>query len=356
MSADPEPVIEGEAVEETPGELTPSSPGVEMVEAGTSVPAEATLFHTNDPAEVLIRATGVADVLARVLRTQKDAEGKLKLISTISGREHVRVEGWTLCGSMLGVFAIPIWTRKIPDSEGGGWEARVEARTLSGAVVGAAEAQCMRSENQWSYEPVGRGGRKLEARDDYALRSMAQTRATSKALRLPLGFIVTLAGFDATPAEEMGQSESGQPQPQGRRQEGPPPFPVPKSWAEIEKAIRGCDNAEEAWALFSAFTRAAAYSMFGKTDSSELEQAERDTLYQKAAGAVVWLYENVEAEGPGFYFFDEAKQRTAFQHVLNTADALPIPDYVPPIDKEAQEAADAEAEALASEEAGNPYP
>ena len=32
---------------------------------------------------------------------------------------------------------------------------------------------------------------------------MAQTRATSKALRGPLGFIVHLAGFSATPAEEM---------------------------------------------------------------------------------------------------------------------------------------------------------
>ena len=45
-------------------------------------------------------------------------------------------------------------------------------------------------------------------RDDYALRSMAQTRATSKAMRQPLGFIITLAGFDATPAEEMAVADS----------------------------------------------------------------------------------------------------------------------------------------------------
>ena len=31
---------------------------------------------------------------------------------------------------------------------------------------------------------------------------MAQTRSTSKALRLPLGFVVALAGYEATPAEE----------------------------------------------------------------------------------------------------------------------------------------------------------
>ena len=39
--------------------------------------------------------------------------------------------------------------------------------------------------------------------EDYAVRSMAATRATSKALRQPLGFVMTMAGFDTTPAEEM---------------------------------------------------------------------------------------------------------------------------------------------------------
>jgi hypothetical protein len=36
---------------------------------------------------------------------------------------------------------------------------------------------------------------------------MAQTRATSKALRQPLGFVMTLAGYAATPAEEMPREE-----------------------------------------------------------------------------------------------------------------------------------------------------
>jgi len=166
-------------------------------------------------------------------------------------------------------------------------------------------------------------------------------------LKLPLGFVMALAGFDATPAEEMPPSDSGQPQ--ARRQEGPPPFPIPKGWAEIERDVRAADNPDEAWALFSAFTRAASYSMFGKTDSAELEQAERDTLYQKAAGAVVWLHENVKYEGP-FIFFDEASQRTAFQHVLNTADPLPIPDYVPPDTAAAEAEIDPEAAELARQE------
>ena len=67
----------------------------------------------------------------------------------------------------------------------------MEARTLAGALVGAAEAQVTRQEQNW------------RSRDDYALRSMAQTRATGKAMRLPLGFVMSLAGYEATPAEEM---------------------------------------------------------------------------------------------------------------------------------------------------------
>lgn len=142
--------------------------------------ASPTLFGTDDPSEVIVRATAMAKPLADVVRKQK-------LTTNIQGREHVRVEGWTLLGSMLGVFPILTWTRKLED----GWEARVEARTRDGALVGAAEAQCLYSEKTW------------KSRDDYALRSMAQTRATSKALRQPLGFVMQLAGFDPTPAEEM---------------------------------------------------------------------------------------------------------------------------------------------------------
>jgi hypothetical protein len=144
------------------------------------------LFHTDDPVEVITRASRAAEALKGVIQRQG-------LVSNIQGREHVRVEGWTTLGSMLGVVPVVTWTRRTED----GWEARVEARTLDGRVVGAAEAMCTKSEGKpWNNRP------------DYALRSMAQTRATSKALRGPLGFVVTLAGYEATPAEEMPSAAS----------------------------------------------------------------------------------------------------------------------------------------------------
>lgn len=146
------------------------------------------LFGTTEPREIVARATDTANALKDVINQQG-------LITNIQGKEYVQVGGWTLLGSMLGVFPVNVWTRELPN----GWEARVEARTLSGAVVGAAEAQCCRDEKMW------------EKRDGYALRSMAQTRATSKALRMPLGFVVTLAGFESTPAEEMTFSRDDEP-------------------------------------------------------------------------------------------------------------------------------------------------
>lgn len=182
-------VIEGQAEEVGEGQ-----------ELALASQTPATLFRTDDPVQVLARATEVADALKSVL----DRQGMIQRIRAKNGdiREHVKVEGWNTLGAMLGVTPVCVWTRPVDK----GWEARVEARTLDGRVIGAAEAECLRTERHWK-----------EA-DDFALRSMAQTRATSRALGGPLRFVVTLAGYSGTPAEEVGAEEAQQPpdpQPKG---------------------------------------------------------------------------------------------------------------------------------------------
>lgn len=159
----------------------------------------------SDTAELVIREEQTAvsilegeTPLARVTFARQVAAALAPVITeghlyaTIQNRKHVLYEGWTTLGQMLGVFPVTVWSRPLQN----GYEARVEARTRTGQVVGAAEAECTRDETTWA------------KRDDYALRSMAQTRAGSKALRMCLGFIVTLAGFDATPAEEMPKGDA----------------------------------------------------------------------------------------------------------------------------------------------------
>ncbi len=150
------------------------------------------LFGTSDPVEVVAKASRVAEALKSVISKQG-------LISKISGKEYPRCEAWTLLGTMLGVFPVLVWTRPVE----GGWEARVEAKTRDGSIVGAAEAQCLKTERNWS------------SRDDFALRSMAQTRATAKALRMPLGFVMTLSGIEPTPAEEMTFEQKPERTPRG---------------------------------------------------------------------------------------------------------------------------------------------
>jgi hypothetical protein len=229
-------------------------PGTELV---PHAPQPVNLFRTEDPNEVISKATATADALARVVREKN-------LASNISGREHVRVEGWTLLGSMLGVFAVCTETRKLED----GWQARVEARTLSGALVGAAEAECLRSEKNW------------KNRDDYALLSMAQTRATSKALRQPLGFVMTLAGFEATPDEEIPRDETP-PELQG----DPDPKQVLRGQLTVifkrlnEQAPK--QEGQESWA---ETLQAWCYQEFGKADSMELSEGELRLLVTHANG------------------------------------------------------------------------
>ena len=193
---------------------------------------------------------------------------------------------------MLGVFPVVVWSKPVMvDGKHVGWEARVEARTRDGSVVGAAEAECMVSERTWG------------SRDDYARRSMAQTRATSKAMRGPLGFVMTLAGFEATPAEEMPRDE-----PAERRQEST--ATPPKTWAQVN-AIADGYGADLRWPEW--VTEASAH-LFNETDSKKLAKDQRGVILQKAAGAVFALS---EAHDPSLFPGpDRAEVQRAWASVL----------------------------------------
>jgi hypothetical protein len=151
-------------------------------EPGTAiVPATPqAIFKTDDPMEIMQETTKVAAALKEFIGTQG-------LVSKISGRDYIVVEGWQMLGMMLGVTPGKVTTRAVED----GWEAAVELHDRTGRVVGAGEAVCLATEKTW------------KSRDDYARKSMAQTRAIGKAFRNTFGFIAKAAGYEATPAEEM---------------------------------------------------------------------------------------------------------------------------------------------------------
>lgn len=148
----------------------------------------------HSPAHVIDTATNVATPLAELI----DKKGLFKIIS---GKKFVFVDGWTTMGAMLGV--VP---RNMPElskcKEDGEYEETVElVRVLDGMIIGRAAAVC-----------GGETDKIWKSRPEYARKSMAITRATGKAFRLSFSWIMTLAGFMPTPAEEMEEEQTKQPE------------------------------------------------------------------------------------------------------------------------------------------------
>ena len=134
------------------------------------------------PSDMIVRASEVATALAQVVKDRK-------LSRNISGREYVYVEGWATMGAMIGILPREVG---VIEHDNGDFEATVELiRVNDGAVVGQGSAIVGYDEPTW------------KARPRYAKRSMSITRATGKAYRLGFSWIMALAGYAPTPAEEM---------------------------------------------------------------------------------------------------------------------------------------------------------
>lgn len=147
-------------------------------------PAQLGVLAMAGPAEVLEKAAEVATALAKVITDRR-------LSVAIKGKNYVMCEGWTTLGAMLGVATREVETIEAAATPGE-FVSVVEAiRTSDGLPVGRASASCGPDEKEW-------GGRSRQAR-----RSMAQTRAAGKAMRLLFSWVMNLAGYAVTPWEEI---------------------------------------------------------------------------------------------------------------------------------------------------------
>jgi hypothetical protein len=131
--------------------------------------------------------------LANVL---KEAIVKEGLYTEINKKNYVNVEGWEFAGAITGI--VPIVTMVIDlstDSEIK-YRAEVELRNIhSDMVVGCGIAICSNKEKTKKFF------------EEYAIASMAQTRAIGKAYRNIFAWLMKTAGYEATPAEEMDDIE-----------------------------------------------------------------------------------------------------------------------------------------------------
>jgi hypothetical protein len=182
-----------EAIDTRTGEVLPAVREVPAVVLGT--------VQGSSPAALVASATAVANELAEVIRSRR-------LASPIQGREYVRVEGWTTLATLMGCLPREVANERKEDDS---YVSTVElVRMSDGAVLTRASAECGADEDRWMAMPP------------YARRSMAATRATSKVCRIAFSWVMALAGYETTPAEEMDGIVRDEPR-QAPREVKPPP-------------------------------------------------------------------------------------------------------------------------------------
>lgn len=159
------------------------------------------------PDIVLENARTAATALVTVLSNKKKPV-------IMNGEQYLEFEDWQTCGQFYGYTvktggAVPVEVDGVKGAKASA--DLIDIKT--GMYLGGAEAYCMRDEDHWNtrpkYEWQGKGedSRRVKVGDEvvpwFQLASMAQTRAGAKALRNRLAWVVVLAGYKATPAEEM---------------------------------------------------------------------------------------------------------------------------------------------------------
>lgn len=231
------------------------------------------------PEVVLEEATKAAKALGTVLA------GKTKKVM-MGGEQYLEFEDWQTVGRFYGITAKITATSYIDYGKAQGFEARAVAVRSDGMEISAAEAMCLNDEEKWRARPkyaylwIWKNGQKSEEdppKDQmqwipnpakpgksmpkkertlvgeeavplFQLKSMAQTRACAKALRNVLAWVVVLAGYRPTPAEELDAhsevvdvtpTENASPEPTSVEKE-----PIPSSLRGNRTLKKECDKGQ----------------------------------------------------------------------------------------------------------------
>src|ERR1035437_6567574 len=116
------------------------------------------------------------DQMVQMANVLKAYVVKNKLYSPIAGKNYVQVEGWQFAGSLMGLFPMVVSITDLSKAGEIKYMATVEINNIkTEKIVGRGFAVCSNKEN------------KKKSFDEYAVLSMAQTRATGKAYRNLIG-------------------------------------------------------------------------------------------------------------------------------------------------------------------------
>jgi hypothetical protein len=221
--------------------------GTELLYAGSGTELQL----SRDPEAIILEAKRAADMLVKVV-----GDPKIKAIITIGESKHLKLEAWQTLGHFYALAGRITKTEDVRFGEVFGFKAYADLVHIpSGKIISSAEAMCLDDEEKWSERPkyeyayVLKSGKDPNSADEmlrrglsiadpgkgeiiwednpkkigkkrpkkervqtgteqvptFQLMSMAETRALSKVHSMALRWIVVLAGFSPTPAEEVPQ-------------------------------------------------------------------------------------------------------------------------------------------------------
>jgi hypothetical protein len=143
------------------------------------------LAISRDPAIVLAEAQKAAAALRDVI-SRKERPVKF------NNEQYLEFEDWQCVGRFYGITAGVRSVKMVEFGDIRGFEATADAlHAGTGQVISTAISMCLNEERNWSNKPL------------FQLMSMSETRACAKVLRNVLSWVVVLAGYRPTPAEEM---------------------------------------------------------------------------------------------------------------------------------------------------------
>jgi len=151
--------------------------------------------NTMSPAEF----DDAVDAAKAKAKTFVDIVEQQELFTMIGPSKHLNHEAWETIAAGYGLTAAVDSTtyhwKKDSDEDNGNELFMVESHAVvldrDGTIRGGAVASCGRDEPNWATKPV------------HQIASMAGTRASAKALRLMLSWVVEIAGYEPTPSEEI---------------------------------------------------------------------------------------------------------------------------------------------------------
>lgn len=149
------------------------------------IATQTTQIELTSPSDIVKFATNIKDMIV-----------DNKLYTNIRGKNYVNVEGWQIAGAFTGTFPVVEEVMNLSEGDSYKYRAEVSLRDKDGNKVGSGVAICTNKE-------AGKTNF-----DEYAVASMAQTRAVGKAYRMKIGWLLKVAGYETTPAEEMDAVEA----------------------------------------------------------------------------------------------------------------------------------------------------